>query len=96
MKAVLLIIGDEILNGTTLDSNSQFISRALEGLNIRVVRRITIKDLKEEIISGLDQALSLADIVLTTGGLGPTKDDITKKTICEYLQDELVLNEAVS
>ncbi|MCB0738439.1 MAG: competence/damage-inducible protein A [Bacteroidetes bacterium] len=95
MKAALLIIGDEILNGTTLDTNSQYLARQLEGLNIKVVERNTISDKKEAIIKGLDHCLANADLVVTTGGLGPTKDDITKKTIAEYFGVELVMNHDV-
>lgn len=95
MKAVLLIIGDEILNGTTLDTNSQYIARALEGFNIPIIQRITIKDERQAILDGLKVSLSLADMVITTGGLGPTKDDITKKTIAEFFNDTLVENKDV-
>lgn len=92
MRAEIIIIGDEILNGTTLDTNSQFIARELEALNIEVVRRSTVKDRKEAIAQGLYEAEQRADIIITTGGLGPTKDDITKKTIASYLNEELVMN----
>lgn len=92
MQAEIIIIGDEILNGTTLDTNSQFIARELEALNIEVVRRSTVKDRKEAIAQGLYEAEQRADIIITTGGLGPTKDDITKKTIAEYLNETLVMN----
>ncbi|MBI1184810.1 competence/damage-inducible protein A [bacterium] len=95
MKAEIIIIGDEILNGTTLDTNSQFIARELEALNIEVIRRSTVKDRREEISQALYEAEQRADLIVTTGGLGPTKDDITKKTIAEYLDEELVMNEAV-
>jgi len=95
MKAEIIIIGDEILNGTTLDTNSQFIARQLEALNIEVVRRSTIKDRREAITQALFEAEQRADVIITTGGLGPTKDDITKKTITEYLDDELVMDEEV-
>jgi nicotinamide-nucleotide amidase len=95
MKAEIIIIGDEILNGTTLDTNSQFIARELEALNIEVVRRSTIKDRKEAISQALYDAEKRADVIITTGGLGPTKDDITKKTMAEYFQEELIMNQNV-
>lgn len=95
MKAEIIIIGDEILNGTTLDTNSQFIARELESLNIEVVQRSTVKDRKEAIAQALYNAEKRADLIITTGGLGPTKDDITKKTICEYLGEEMVMNQDV-
>lgn len=95
MKAVVVIIGDEILNGTTLDTNSQYIARALEGFNIPIIQRLTIKDERQAILDALKDSLSIADLVITTGGLGPTKDDITKKTIAEFFNDTLVENEDV-
>lgn len=95
MKAILLIIGDEILNGTTLDTNSQYLARNLESLNIRIVRRLTIRDEASYIIEALDECLAQADLVITTGGLGPTKDDITKKTIAQYFNCDLVMNQEV-
>lgn len=95
MKAEILIIGDEILNGTTLDTNSQFIARQLEALNIEVVRRSTVKDQASAIEKGLAEAETRADLIITTGGLGPTKDDITKKTIANYLGEALVMNQEV-
>lgn len=95
MKAELIIIGDEILNGTTLDTNSQFIARELEGLNVEVVRRSTVKDRVDAIEKALAEAETRADVIITTGGLGPTKDDITKKTIANYLGEKLVMNEEV-
>ena len=95
MKAELIIIGDEILNGTTLDTNSQFLARELEGLNIEVIRRSTVKDRVEAIKLALSEAEARADIIITTGGLGPTKDDITKKTLASYLGEKLVMNEDV-
>lgn len=90
MKAEIIVIGDEILNGSTLDTNSHFLSQKLDELNIDVHHRVVIQDRKEDILSALRQAFDRSQLVLTTGGLGPTKDDITKKTICEFFDDSLI------
>ncbi|MBQ9400457.1 MAG: CinA family nicotinamide mononucleotide deamidase-related protein [Bacteroidales bacterium] len=82
-KASICTIGDEILIGQIVDTNSSHISRALGSLGIRVVRMISIGDVREEIISTLDNELKTNDIVIATGGLGPTKDDITKDALAE-------------
>ena len=95
MKAELIIIGNEILNGTTLDTNSKFIATELEAINVKVMRRTTIPDEKNAIKEAIELAASRSDLIVTTGGLGPTKDDITKHTICQLIGDELVLNTEV-
>lgn len=95
MKAELITIGDEILIGQTIDSNSAYMSQELNKLGVRVGRILTIADEREEIIQALDEAYSRVDLVLMTGGLGPTNDDITKETLTEYFEEELVLNESV-
>ncbi|HTL81861.1 MAG TPA: competence/damage-inducible protein A [Bacteroidia bacterium] len=96
MKAAILCIGDELLIGQVVNTNSSWLGQQL-GLNgIAVVHSACVQDSEEAIKSGLDDAKNKADIILITGGLGPTKDDITKKTICEYFgmgwrTDEVVL-----
>lgn len=95
MKADLIIIGDEILNGNTLDTNSQFIAERLEALNIKVRQRTTISDDRETILETLKNASEKSDLIITTGGLGPTKDDITKKTLADFLGEELRMDEKV-
>ena len=92
MKAEIITIGDEILIGQTIDTNSAWISNLLERNGIHVVQIISISDKKDHIVFSLSQSLERSDIVLITGGLGPTKDDITKQTLCEYFDDELILN----
>lgn len=82
-KASICTIGDEILIGQIVDTNSSAISRALEEVGVRVVRMLSIGDDHEEIISNLDKELSNSEIVICTGGLGPTKDDITKQALAE-------------
>ena len=83
-KAVILTIGDELLIGQTVDTNSAWMGEKLSELGIEIVEKIAISDTEEGIISGLDRALEKGNIILITGGLGPTKDDITKKVMAEY------------
>lgn len=92
-KAVIIVIGDEILSGNTLDTNSNFIATEFKNIGIQVVQILTISDEVETIKKNLDLAFSLADVVITTGGLGPTRDDKTKKALAEYFDDTIVFNE---
>ncbi|WP_046757459.1 competence/damage-inducible protein A [Kordia jejudonensis] len=95
MIAEIITIGDEILIGQIVDTNSVFISKALNEIGISVHQITSIQDDKQHILEALEAAKQKADVVLITGGLGPTKDDITKHTLCEYFDDTLVKNEAV-
>ena len=95
MKSTIITIGDEILIGQILDTNSRYISQALNRLGVVVAERTSIGDNAEQIVSTLDRALAATDIVIITGGLGPTKDDITKHTLARYFNSELVYNEQV-
>ena len=95
MKADIITIGDEILIGQTIDTNSAWMGDFLEKNGVQIVEISTISDKKDHIISSLSQSLERSDIVLITGGLGPTKDDITKLTLCEYFDDELILSQIV-
>lgn len=95
MKAALVIIGDEILNGSTLDTNSQYLAQVLDNQGILLLRKLTVRDRAPEITQALAQAAEVADLIITTGGLGPTNDDITKLTITKWLGDELVMNDTV-
>jgi len=90
MQAEIITIGDEILIGQIVDTNSAFIARELNRIGISVCQISSVQDVKEHIVQALGEAESRADIIITTGGLGPTKDDITKLSLCEYLQDSLV------
>ena len=90
MKADIITIGDEILIGQTIDTNSAWIGDFLESNGVQVNEITSISDNKEHIISSLTQSISRVDFIFITGGLGPTKDDITKKTICDFFGDELV------
>ncbi len=93
MKATIITIGDEILIGQILDTNSRYISRALNAHGIVVIARTSIGDRRDQIVATLDRALGESDIVIITGGLGPTKDDITKHTLCDYFGSTLHYDE---
>lgn len=95
MQAEIISIGDEILIGQILDSNSQWIAKELNTIGVSVYQITSAQDEKNHIISVLDEALKNVDIVILTGGLGPTKDDITKKTLTSYFKDTLVKNKKV-
>ena len=95
MDATIITIGDEILIGQIVDTNSAFIAKALNGIGIRVKEIRSISDDKSHIINTLNNVLRPGSLVLTTGGLGPTSDDITKKVLADYTgAQRMVLNEA--
>ena len=93
MKATIVTIGDEILIGQILDTNSRYISRALNAHGIVVAERTSIGDNRTQIVETLDRALAQSEVVIITGGLGPTKDDITKHTLCDYFGSTLRYDE---
>lgn len=95
MKAEIITIGDEILIGQIIDTNSSWLGQELGKLGISVVHRASVSDRAEDITAALDEAKARAGIVLITGGLGPTKDDVTKHTLSRYFGASLVMNEAV-
>ena len=95
MQAEIITIGDEILIGQTVDTNSTFIGKAFNKLGISIFQITSVQDEKAHILKSLKEAEENADIIIITGGLGPTKDDITKLTLCEYFDDTLVENKAV-
>lgn len=92
IKAEVVTIGDEILYGQIVDTNTQWISSELDKIGVKTTRKISIGDDEQEILNMLQESLSRVQIVLITGGLGPTKDDITKKTIAAYFKDHLEIN----
>ena len=92
MKAVLITIGDEILSGNTVDTNSNFIAGELKKIGIPVVQILTVSDEIESIKNSLNAAFKLGDLVIATGGLGPTKDDKTKTAFKEFFNDEIILD----
>ncbi|CAL2105618.1 CinA-like protein [Tenacibaculum sp. 190524A02b] len=88
MKAEIITIGDEILIGQIVDTNSQWIGQELNKIGVSVYQISSIQDEEKHILNALNEAENRADIVIVTGGLGPTKDDITKKTIASYFNDK--------
>ena len=90
MLAEIITIGDEILIGQIVDTNSAYISKELNKIGVQVYQITSIQDDRKHILNALEDAKNRVDIVLVTGGLGPTKDDITKETFCEYFDDTLV------
>ena len=95
MNAIIITIGDEILLGQILDTNSKYIAASLTELGVEVVEMLSIPDKREEIYETVDYAMQEADLIIVTGGLGPTKDDMTKKVLAEYFGSRLVMNEEV-
>ena len=95
MQAEIITIGDEILIGQIVDTNSAWIAQQLNAIGIRVKQITSVSDDRQHILSALKEAHSRANIILITGGLGPTKDDITKKTLAEYFGVGLIENKAV-
>jgi len=95
MKATIVTIGDEILIGQIVDTNSAFIAKSFDRIGIEINEMISISDDKQHILDTFKKLQNTVDLVVVTGGLGPTKDDITKKTFCEYFEDELVVNQEV-
>ena len=90
MRAEIITIGDELLIGQVVDTNSAWMAQRLNEVGISLYQITSVHDDREHILKALDEAFSRADIVLTTGGLGPTKDDITKHVMCEYFGTSLV------
>jgi len=95
MKAAIVTIGDEILIGQIIDTNSGFIAKSLDKIGVEIHEIVSISDNKNHILETFSKLQNQVDLVIITGGLGPTKDDITKHTFCEYFDDKLVRNEAV-
>ena len=95
MLAEIITIGDELLIGQVVDTNSAWLGHELNIIGVEVLRITSVRDRKDEIVEAIDSAMKRADIVLMTGGLGPTKDDITKQVLCDYFNTELVFNDAV-
>ncbi|MCB0804277.1 MAG: competence/damage-inducible protein A [Bacteroidales bacterium] len=93
MFAEIISIGDELLIGQTINTNAGWMGEVLNVAGFRVRRVLTISDNRDEILRNLDEACAHSDIVLLTGGLGPTKDDITKKTLADYFDDSLIFDQ---
>ena len=95
MLAEIITIGDEILIGQIVDTNSAFLGKEFNKIGVSIYQITSIQDDKAHILKALKEAEENADIIVITGGLGPTKDDITKHTLCEYFNDTLVENKEV-
>lgn len=95
VNASIITIGDELLIGQTIDTNSAFIAQELNKIGIWVRRRVAVGDVYDDIWNALDEEGKQSDIVIITGGLGPTADDITKPLLCKYFGGKLVVNEKV-
>ncbi len=93
IRAEVITIGDEILFGQITDTNTQWISTELTNIGIRTVRKSSVGDQADAILQILNEAHQRAEVIIITGGLGPTKDDITKKVLCTYFGVDLVRNE---
>ncbi|MEY4431994.1 MAG: hypothetical protein RLZZ44_124 [Bacteroidota bacterium] len=95
MKAAIVTIGDEILIGQIVDTNSGFIAKSLDKIGIETHEMLSISDDRQHILETFSLLQNKVEVVIITGGLGPTKDDITKHTLCEYFEDALVRNTEV-
>ena len=95
MNAEIITIGDEILIGQIVDSNASFIGKELTRIGVEVVKIQSIKDEQQQILKTLNQVEEQTEIIILTGGLGPTRDDITKKTLTDFFKDKLIENSAV-
>lgn len=93
VNASIITIGDELLIGQTVDTNSAFIGTELNKIGVWVKKRIAVGDIKEDILQALDEESKSTPIIIITGGLGPTADDITKPALCEYFGSHLVVSE---
>ncbi len=93
MRAEVISVGDELLIGQVINSNQAYIGEQLSSVGIIVARMTTVGDDRVEMLRSFESALSSHDLVIVTGGLGPTHDDITKNVVCEFFQTDLVVNE---
>ena len=91
--ASIITIGDELLIGQVIDTNSAWIAQALNKIGVTVKQRVAVGDVWEDIWNALDEESKKSKIVLITGGLGPTADDITKPLLCEYFGGKMVIDE---
>ncbi len=95
VNASIITIGDELLIGQTIDTNSAFIGQELNKIGVWVKRRLAVGDVYEDIWTALDEESKHSQIIIITGGLGPTADDITKPLLCKYFSGKMVVNEEV-
>ena len=90
VNAEIIAIGDELLYGQIMDTNSHWISQELDALGVRVVRKTTVGDNRNDILTAFEEASKRAHLILITGGLGPTQDDLTKPLLAEYFGCDIV------
>src|SRR5205809_199014 len=95
VNASIITIGDELLIGQVVDTNSAYIAQQLNRIGIWVKRRVAVGDVKEDIRKALDEESKISNVIIMTGGLGPTADDITKPLLCEYFGGQMIVNEEV-
>lgn len=93
MEAIIIVIGNEVVSGCVVDRNSAFLSSELQRLGIRVIKKVIIPDEKDEILKSLHEGTERAELIILTGGLGPTHNDITRKTVSSFLKRRLILND---
>jgi len=93
VKCSLISIGDELLIGQTINTNASWLGSELSSRGVRIIKTLTISDDRNDIIQAIDDSLSVSELVIITGGLGPTKDDITKHVLCDYFETELEIHE---
>lgn len=91
--ATIITIGDELLIGQVVDTNSAWIAQQLNGIGIALKKRVSVGDSYKDIVNALDHESLDADVILLTGGLGPTSDDITKKVLCDYFGGKMIVNQ---
>ena len=95
MSISILTIGDELIIGQVQDTNSSWIAKEINNVGLEVKKIISISDSENDIINTLNLCLKESNIIITTGGLGPTHDDLTKKVLCKFFNDSLVKNEKI-
>jgi nicotinamide-nucleotide amidase len=95
ITASIITIGDELLIGQTIDTNSAWMAQQLNTIGIQVINRVAVGDDRQAIWKALDDSINNASVVLITGGLGPTADDITKPLLCDYFGGNMIVNQEV-
>lgn len=90
MKVGVILVGTELLNGGTLDTNSLYIAEELNKYGMEIEFKITVRDFKEEIYRAIDYCKRYVNLIIMSGGLGPTLDDITKEVIADYVKNHLL------
>ena len=93
MRAEIISVGTEILLGDIVNTNTQFLAKELASIGIEVYRQEVVGDNQDRLLGILEEALNRSDMVITTGGLGPTNDDLTKETACKFFNMDLELHQ---